>query len=912
MSSIFTFDPDPPRTLSSPWPVPSGMTPTSAPIVGGRIIAGLDIGPGIRLADCGVDKLCPEPQDGPLEYKLHLLLRPRKSFSALATGRYISGSYLSKSRNVASQLGLSASSLKDTAVPASSSQSKQSRLQHLTTQLLWRLQQSSPHHSSSKSSLTMPIAPEITDLDVKTSSPNHILPGLEESKGALYEIGVSDDGTLVGLIKDELDESLRNLLVMASSLGCNVKILRAVIVGDCQWHHSRSSKVDVPQKEELWVVEALIVPDLFLKRSVSAMAHHQYDAATGQVHQAKFIQEAEEPPSQSEQLRVSLTGGTTSGKSTLLGTLATSTLDNGRGKSRLSLLKHPHEVASGVTSSVTSLLVGYHDKFSDEHIYPGRIRSDVINYASGNISSWTDIHAASDPGRLVLINDSAGHPRFRRTTVRGLVSWAPHWTICCIAADNHGEASGGVGATASAADVFGPSCVEYDMSMAHLELCLKLRLSLVVAVTKLDLASKNGLKYTLSKVLSVLKSAGRRPSLLSKSAGEESDLHLQSIYDADQEQAKAVLFPKSEIDVNSMVPIVLTSTTTGVGITQVHSLLRELPIPREAVHHKETRASSYDELVLGDIFQIDEVFATMKTHKTAAQEMCKELTLSSVVSGHVSRGSLAVGQEILIGPFSSDRAETQPETEPDKRPIHRSRSYPKIREVREINRSMASLSRPLSGDLSAEIVTNGSPSWCSAWRKTLVGSIRNLRLPVQELSTGQAGTLGFTIAEPEHVALFPSFSEQDRIRRGMVVLSIPKDLGTGLLRPHSGFEAIFEAPVQPTLLQGCLVIVYIASIRASAKVLQLKPAQQNTLTARVSDNSGSGGYRARLPNSPHGIREMEASFCFLHSVEWFQNGSRVLVMPTSGYGSSTRSSGGKDQPNMGLEGLAGRVIETLA
>ncbi|KAL9037885.1 MAG: hypothetical protein Q9214_005505 [Letrouitia sp. 1 TL-2023] len=896
--------------LSSPWPVSCGMTPTSAPVARGHIIAGLDIGPGIRLADCAVDKLCPEPQDGPLEYKLHLLLRPRKSFSALATGRYISGSHLSKSRNVGSQLGLSASSLKDPAVPASSNQSRQSRLQHLTTQLLWRLQQSSPHHSSSKSSLIMPIAPEVTDLDLKTSSPNHILPGLEESKGALYEIGVSDDGTLVGLTKDELEESLRNLLVMASSLGCNVKILRAVIVGDCQWHHSRPSKVDVSQKEELWVVEALIIPDLFFNRSVGATAYHPFDAAMEQVNQAKFDQEDEEPPSQSEQLRVSLTGGTTSGKSTLLGTLATSTLDNGRGKSRLSLLKHPHEVASGVTSSVTSLLVGYHDKSSDEHIYPSRIRSDVINYASGNISSWTDIHTASDPGRLILINDSAGHPRFRRTTVRGLVSWAPHWTICCIAADNDDGVSGRAGATASAADVLGSPCVEYDLSMTHLELCLKLGLSLVVAMTKLDLASKNGLKYTLSKVLSVLKSAGRRPSLLSKSAGEESDLHLQSIYDTDQEQVKAILSPKSEIDVNSVVPIVLTSATTGVGITQVHSLLRELPIPRQVVHRKETRASSYDELVLGDIFQIDEVFAITKTYKTAAQEMYKEFTLNSVISGHVSKGSLAVGQEILIGPFSSDHAEA--ETETDKRPIHRSRSYPKIREVRKISGSTSSLSRRLSGDFSAEVITAGRPSWCSAWRKTLVGSIRNLRLPVQELSAGQAGTLGFTMAKSEFAAPFPSFSEQDRIRRGMVVLSVPKDLGTGLLRPHSGFEAIFEAPVQPAILQGSLVIVYIASIRASAKVLQLKSAQQSTLKTRASDDSGSGGSRARLPTYPHGIQEIEASFRFLHSVEWFQNGSRVLVMPASGYGSSTRSSGGKDQPNIGLEGLAGRFIETLA
>lgn len=63
-----------------------------------------------------------------------------------------------------------------------------------------------------------------------------------------------------------------------------------------------------------------------------------------------------------EQLRITLTGPTTSGKSSLLGTLSTATLDNGRGKSRLSLLKHRHEIATGVTSSVAQELFGYKNK----------------------------------------------------------------------------------------------------------------------------------------------------------------------------------------------------------------------------------------------------------------------------------------------------------------------------------------------------------------------------------------------------------------------------------------------------------------------------------------------------------------------------------------------------------------------
>lgn len=79
----------------------------------------------------------------------------------------------------------------------------------------------------------------------------------------------------------------------------------------------------------------------------------------------------------------------------------------------------------------------------------------VINYASGNVTSWTDIHASAETGRLVFVSDSAGHPRYRRTTVRGLVGWAPHWTVLCVAADDGDNGSNGAGGTSSAQDVLG-------------------------------------------------------------------------------------------------------------------------------------------------------------------------------------------------------------------------------------------------------------------------------------------------------------------------------------------------------------------------------------------------------------------------------------------------------------------------
>ena len=67
-----------------------------------------------------------------------------------------------------------------------------SRLEHLVTQMKWRLQ--------------------------------------EGDGEAIYEIGVEDNGMFVGLTREELDSSLNTLNVMASKLGAHTTLLRRHVV----------------------------------------------------------------------------------------------------------------------------------------------------------------------------------------------------------------------------------------------------------------------------------------------------------------------------------------------------------------------------------------------------------------------------------------------------------------------------------------------------------------------------------------------------------------------------------------------------------------------------------------------------------------------------------------------------------
>ena len=904
MASIFTFESEAPR-VASPWPTTRIDLLESNVEHDHPLIAGLEMPPTELLANCGFSKLEAEPQEGPTEYKLHLLLRPRRSFTSTSTVKHVSGSYLSKSRTPRSRSDTEVKSKSSTPLLAPSSQTRQNRLQHLTTQLLWRLQQSSPYHSTSKSALVLPKLPEV---DIKLSvseGPGSLIPGLEESSGALYEIGVSDDGTFVGLTKDELEESLTVLHAMAFSLGCDVQIIRVMIVGDCEWTEETQTKqrvVSRHRQEKLWVAEVLVSPHLTSHKQANDLSASLLDGdpTVGSTVDEDGRQGISDSGLKTEQLRVSLTGSTTSGKSSLLGTLSTSTLDNGRGKSRLSLLKHRHEIISGVTSSLAQELLGYQNRGLSGDTTP----IDVINYASGNVSSWNDIHAASDQGRLVFITDSAGHPRYRRTTVRGLISWAPHWTLCCIAADDEEDSSGKIGATASSSEVLGSAGAGVDLSKAHLDLCLKLNLPLVIVITKFDIATKAGLRSMMNKVLSTLKSVGRRPVILPTSANNQDAGQLQSITNDAMEAARNVITSVPLLDLHLLVPIVLTSAVTGTGIGRLHALLRLLPVSNGNVE-KEFSTTHSDVLYPRSLFHVDEVFAPPQDTRAASHEGTAAVT---ILSGYLRYGLLEVGDQLLIGPCDVDMVGRVPES-PE---MDRASSYPGlIKGIPKSSTKTCNLQRPCSGDFTK--IGDGareSTAKAQTWQEVRVTSLRNLRLPVQSLLGGQVGTVGVVSSKgPRTAASLASISPM--IRRGMVMIRAEKDSKAGLPSVYSRFSALFPEPSLPAW-PGVLVVVYIASVRAVAKIVEVTALGSPSTNDEVfnHDDNVSDSSHNLILESPTNEQHTEVTFEFTTTREWIEVGTQVLVTPGGGP-SLTGQPEQRDTGSAGLDGYVGTITSAI-
>ncbi|XP_014484503.1 PREDICTED: GTP-binding protein 2 [Dinoponera quadriceps] len=247
---------------------------------------------------------------------------------------------------------------------------------------------------------------------------------LKEGHGeAIYQIGVEDNGRLAGLSKEEMKASLKTLKDMASRLGATISILRERVAA------SSASKTLVSQsnstnnnnnKEEKKVAEVLV---------------------------RKLRKDDREDQDSIVDLRLAVTGAQDAGKSTLLGVLTQGELDNGRGRARLNMLRHLHEIKTGRTSSISHEIIGFDSA------------GHVLNYAEMATAEEICEHAS----KVVTFIDLAGHRKYLRTTVLGLTGYSPHHVMLVIAPPLN------------------------EASQEHMALCLALKLPFFIVLNKIDL-----------------------------------------------------------------------------------------------------------------------------------------------------------------------------------------------------------------------------------------------------------------------------------------------------------------------------------------------------------------------------------------------------------------------------------------
>ncbi len=139
------------------------------------------------------------------------------------------------------------------------------------------------------------------------------------------------------------------------------------------------------------------------------------------------------------------------------------------------------------------------------------------------------------------------------------------------------------------------------------------------------------------------------------------------------------------------------------------------------------------------------------------------------------------------------------------------------------------------------------------------------------------------------------------------------------LQAASGFTASFEDEDINSVTPGSLVVVYIASIRASAKVLKLVPHANNELGLGIpteesddifglEDDAEKEAEPEPLVFGSDGVTDV--TFELLTNREWIELGSQVLVMPGGGHGLYLAPERG-EKGVAGLEGFVGKIVEVV-
>ncbi|XP_049575599.1 GTP-binding protein 2b [Syngnathus scovelli] len=341
----------------------------------------------------------------------------------------------------------------------------QNRFEHLATQLKWRLQ---------------------------------------EGRGeAVYQIGVEDNGLLVGLSRADMTASIGTLRKMADKVGADITLLRERQVDSDADGNARG------------IAEVLVrkVPD-----------------------DQQFLD-----------LRVAVLGNVDSGKSTLLGVLTQGELDNGRGRARLNLFRHLHEIQTGRTSSISIEILGFDS------------RGQVVNYSDSR--SAEEICESSS--KMITFIDLAGHHKYLKTTVFGLTSYCPDFAMLVVSANT------GIAGT----------------TREHLGLAMALKVPIFIVVSKVDVCSRGGVERTLRQLERLLKQPGCNKVPL-------------VVRTADDAVAAAQQFAPAAC----VTPIFTLSSVSGKGLELLKVFLNILP-PLSNSKQQEELMQQLTE------FQVDEIYS---------------------------------------------------------------------------------------------------------------------------------------------------------------------------------------------------------------------------------------------------------------------------------------------------------------
>ncbi|POM68789.1 GTP-binding protein, partial [Phytophthora palmivora] len=202
---------------------------------------------------------------------------------------------------------------------------------------------------------------------------------LNEGGGtAFYELGVKDNGEVLGLTED----------AMLSSLGTLARMCR-VVHAEMKLSKFRAGR-DARHKA--------------VRIKVTRVLEHN---AT-------------------KRLRVSVIGDFESGKSTLVGVLTRGCLDDGNGLARMQVCRHRHELENGCTSSVSEHTIAV---AVDGHF---RSTDELPTCDFGDSDEDEEKQTTRRQESFITLSDLAGHKKYLKSTASGLAGQFPDYAMLVV------------------------------------------------------------------------------------------------------------------------------------------------------------------------------------------------------------------------------------------------------------------------------------------------------------------------------------------------------------------------------------------------------------------------------------------------------------------------------------------------
>ncbi len=311
------------------------------------------------------------------------------------------------------------------------------------------------------------------------------------------------------------------------------------------------------------------------------------------------------------EVRIAVAGAVDGGKSTLISVLCHGadgkpTLDNGRGAARMAILRHKHEIESGRTSSVSHRILAYSPTGA------------VLNYS--RVAQFTPRELAAAARKFVRFSDLGGHQRYSKTSLHGLTSTRPDYTMLCICASQ------------------GISWVTLD----HLAVSLALGVPVFVVVTKVDAVDRDTVEKILGEICMIAGNA-------CVNGGVEVENVDQAIHIATEISGT---FSSSSSNINetinntqAVVPVFCVSCVSGTKIPELHAFFNALTTTATPTNNdKPTTTNTNITTNTNTHFQVD-----------GSMDIAG---VGPVFSGVVISGSLSIGDELLIGPDDNGKFRT--------------------------------------------------------------------------------------------------------------------------------------------------------------------------------------------------------------------------------------------------------------